>query len=223
MIRVLLIAPIPALRLGLRALLADSDAEIVGEADRLDSPDLNGAEADVIIHASASATRLDLEPDSASGAAILALTDDRPTVQALMTQTGVVWGALPLESSREELLAALHALSEGLVVSAPQFVAPQPSLREAGEHPALSEREIEVLGLLAQGKANSRSRRRWASVSTPSSSTFRPSSPSWKSPTAPRLCARACAADGWRCDLQIGGNKKIKIPYNQSTVLIFSG
>ena len=154
MIRVLLIAPIPALRLGLRALLADSDAEIVGEADRLDSPDLNGAEADVIIHASASAARLDLEPDSASGAAILALTDDRPTVQALMTQTGVVWGALPLESSREELLAALHALSEGLVVSAPQFVAPQPSLREAGEHPALSEREIEVLGLLAQGMAN---------------------------------------------------------------------
>ena len=154
MIRVLLIAPIPALRLGLRALLADSDVEIVGEADRLDSPDLSGAEADVIIHASASAARLDLEPDSATGAAILALTDDRPTVQALMTQTGIAWGALPLESSREELLAAIHALSEGLVVSAPQFVAPQPSLREAGEHPALSEREIEVLGLLAQGMAN---------------------------------------------------------------------
>lgn len=153
MIRVLLIAPIPALRLGLRALLADSDVEIVGEADRLDSPDLSEAEADVIVHASASAARLDLGPDSASGAAVLALTEDRPTVQAL-AKMGVVWGALPLEASREELLAALHALSEGLVVSAPQFVNTQPMPREGDDHPALSEREIEVLGLLAQGKAN---------------------------------------------------------------------
>lgn len=153
MIRVLLIAPIPALRLGLRALLADSDVEIVGEADRLDSPDLSDAEADVIVHASASAARLDLEPDSASGAAVLVLTEDRPTVQAL-AQTGVVWGALPLEASREELLAALHALSEGLVVSAPQFVSAQSTPREGDNYPTLSEREIEVLGLLAQGKAN---------------------------------------------------------------------
>ncbi len=153
MIRVLLIAPIPALRLGLRALLADSDMEIVGEADRLDSPDLSDAEADVIIHASASASRLDLGPDSTSGAAVLALTEDRPTVQAL-AKMGVVWGALPLEASREELLAALHALSEGLVVSTPQFINTQPMPREGDDHPALSEREIEVLGLLAQGKAN---------------------------------------------------------------------
>ena len=153
MIRVLLIAPIPALRLGLRALLADSDVEIVGEADRLDSPDLSDAEADVIVHASASAARLDLEPDSASGAAVLVLTEDRSTVQAL-AQTGVVWGALPLEASREELLAALHALSEGLVVSVPQFVSAQSTPREGDDYPTLSEREIEVLGLLAQGKAN---------------------------------------------------------------------
>lgn len=153
MIRVLLIAPIPALRLGLRALLANSDVEIVGEADRLDSPDLSDVEADVIVHASASATRLDLEPDSDTGSAILALTEDRPTVQAL-AQMGGVWGALPLEASREELLAALHALSEGLVVSAPQFVNAQPAPPEGDAYPALSEREIEVLGLLAQGKAN---------------------------------------------------------------------
>lgn len=153
MIRVLLIAPIPALRLGLRALLADSDVEIVGEADRLDSPDLSDAEADVIVHASASAIRPDLGSDSDSGAAVLVLTENRPTVQAL-AQTGVVWGALPLEASREELLAALHALSEGLVVSAPQFVNAQPASHEEDGYPALSEREIEVLGLLAQGKAN---------------------------------------------------------------------
>jgi DNA-binding NarL/FixJ family response regulator len=151
--RVLLIAPIPALRLGLRALLSDSPVEIVGEADRLDSPELTEAEADVVIHASASASLLDLGADSASGAAILALTGDRPTVQAL-ARSGGAWGALPLDSSREELLAAIHALSEGLVVSAPQFINAQPSLPEDSQLPPLSEREIEVLGLLAQGKAN---------------------------------------------------------------------
>lgn len=153
MIRVLLIAPIPALRLGLRALLADSDVQIVGEAERLDSPDLSDAEADVIIHASASATSLDLGPDSVSGAAILALTGDRPTLQAL-ARAGNVWGALPLDSSREELLAALHALDQGLVVSAPQFINARPARSGDSAHPALSEREIEVLGLLALGGAN---------------------------------------------------------------------
>ena len=65
-----------------------------------------------------------------------------------------IWGALSLESSREEVLAAIHALSEGLVVSAPQFINARPVSREDSELPALSEREIEVLGLLAQGKAN---------------------------------------------------------------------
>jgi DNA-binding NarL/FixJ family response regulator len=151
--RVLLIAPIPALRLGLRALLADSDVQIVGEADRLDSPDLSDAEVDVVIHASASASFLDLGPDSVPGAAILALTEDRPTIQAL-ARAGGAWGALPLETSREELLAAIHALAEGLVVSAPQFINARPARSDDSAHPALSEREIEVLGLLAQGRAN---------------------------------------------------------------------
>jgi DNA-binding NarL/FixJ family response regulator len=150
--RVLLIAPIPALRLGLRALLADSDVQIVGEAERLDSPDLSEAEADVIIHASASASLPDLGLDSATGAASLLLTDHQPSVQVL-SRAGGAWGALPLDASREELIAAIHALAEGLVVSAPQFINARPA-RESSEHPALSEREIEVLGLLALGRAN---------------------------------------------------------------------
>ncbi len=153
MTRVLLIAPSPALRLGLRALLADSDIEIIGEANRLDSPDLTDAEAEVVIYASASASVLNIKSDFAQGEAILVLTEDRPTVQAL-SRLGGVWGALPLEASREELLAAIHALAEGLVVSAPQFININPTRRDNAEFPPLSEREIEVLGLLAQGMAN---------------------------------------------------------------------
>ncbi len=151
--RVLLIAPSPALRLGLRALLADSDIEIIGEANRLDSPDLTDAEADVVIYASASAPVLNIKSVFAQGTAILVLTEDRPTVQAL-SRSGGVWGALPLEVSREELLAAIHALANGLVVSVPQFINPRPIRRDNSELPPLSEREIEVLGLMAQGMAN---------------------------------------------------------------------
>lgn len=153
MTRVLLVAPIPALRLGLRALLADSEVEIIGEANRLDSPDLIDAETEVILYASASASLPDLETGPAQEAAFLLLTDDPSMVRMLMRRRGA-WGALPLEVSREELLAAIHALSEGLVVSAAHFLNGRSAPREESESPALSEREIEVLGLLAQGLAN---------------------------------------------------------------------
>ncbi len=153
MIRVLLVAPIPALRLGLRALLADSEVEIIGEANRLDSPDLIDTEAEVVIYASASASLPDLEAGPLQGAAFLLLTDDASTVQALMRRRGT-WGALPLEASREELLAAVRALAEGLIVSAAHFLNGRIVSPGESDSPALSEREVEVLGLLAQGLAN---------------------------------------------------------------------
>lgn len=157
MTRVLLIAPIPAMRLGLRALLAESGLEVVGEADRLDSPDLADADADVLIYASSSGSLPDLEADSVKGAAFLLLTDD-PAVVPSLTRLPQPWGVLPLESSREEMLAALGALTEGLIVGAQPLMAalldPRTLSRADAENPPLSEREIEVLGLLAQGLAN---------------------------------------------------------------------
>jgi DNA-binding NarL/FixJ family response regulator len=157
--RVLLVAPIPALRLGLRALLDDSEIEIVGEADRLDSPDFLDAEADVLIYASASAPLPDLKMDGAvpyaklQGTALLLLSDDPPGFQSL-ARSRAAWGALPLESSREELIAAIQALSQGLIVGTAQFFQPRSFGQMDSETVPLSERETEVLGLLAQGLAN---------------------------------------------------------------------
>ena len=157
MTRVLLIAPIPALRLGLRALLADSELELIGEADRLDSPDLIDAEAEVVIYASASAAFPAGLAGTVPGAAILLLTDDRSAIPAL-ARTSPAWGVLSLDSSREELLAAVHALSQGLIVGAPPLLGsllkPFSTSAEDLEAPPLSERELEVLGLLASGLAN---------------------------------------------------------------------
>ncbi len=149
MTRVLLVAPIPALRLGLRALLADTGVEIVGEADRLDSPEFSELEAEVLIYASTSAPPSDLR---AEGTALLLLNDDPPGLASLSRIPGA-WGLLPLEASREELTAAIHALSEGLVVGTARFFQARPPAAN-GETLPLSDREMEVLGLLAQGLAN---------------------------------------------------------------------
>jgi DNA-binding NarL/FixJ family response regulator len=157
MTRVLLIAPIPAMRLGLRALLADAGLEIVGEADRADSPELIDADADVVIHASASATFPRPEADSVKQAAFLLLTDDPAALPAL-ARLPQAWGVLPLEAARDELLAAVHALAQGLIVGAGplmrSLLEPGPRPLEDSESPPLSDRETEVLGLLAQGLAN---------------------------------------------------------------------
>ncbi|MGE5251807.1 MAG: helix-turn-helix domain-containing protein [Bacteroidota bacterium] len=152
----LLVAPIRALRLGLRALLADSGIEIAGEADRLHTPDLMDLEADVIIYAPASGSFPELKQNAVAPAGttpVLFLSDDPPGLQSLALSPSA-WGALPLECTREELIAAVQALSQGLIAGAPRFFQPRPLAHADGEAAPLSEREMEVLGLLARGLAN---------------------------------------------------------------------
>jgi DNA-binding NarL/FixJ family response regulator len=72
-----------------------------------------------------------------------------------------VWGILPLEASAEELLAAVRALHEGLLVGSPALVEPLITRLSGREHEELEPlpepltgRETEVLQLLAQGLGN---------------------------------------------------------------------
>jgi DNA-binding NarL/FixJ family response regulator len=140
-IRVLLNIPSPALRAGLRALLAsDTRIEVMS-----DSPEEEN-EADVVI---TSASAVSLEDSSSVG--ILFLGDEQVNVEE-MKRAHRVWGVLPTEASAEELIAAVHALSQGLVVGAPELMFE--SENEPLERGPLTERESEVLGLLARGLAN---------------------------------------------------------------------
>ena len=141
MIRVLLRVPSPALRAGLAALIS-SDGTIRVVNDSMDEDN----EADVII-ASASAVSLE-DPPSAG---ILFLSDRRLSVRE-MKRLNRVWGVLPNDASAEELIAAIHALSKGLVVGTPALLFE--SEGEPIEQGPLTERESEVLGLLAKGLAN---------------------------------------------------------------------
>lgn len=148
MIRVLLSVSSPALRAGLRALLSsDKTIKVVAAPDSLDEQN----EADVIITSASVASLLNNETDSASSAGILLLSDDQPNVQE-MRRSFRVWGVLPTDSSAEELNAAIHALSQGLIVGTPALLFESES--EPLERGPLTERELEVLGLLAKGLAN---------------------------------------------------------------------
>ena len=146
MIRVLLKLSSPALRAGLQALLA-SDKTIKVVNDSLDEEN----EVDVIITSTSFASLSDLEPALPPSAAILLLSDDQPHVEE-MKRSSRVWGILPTDSSAEELTAAIHALSQGLIVGAPHLLFESES--EPIERGPLTERELEVLGLLSRGLAN---------------------------------------------------------------------
>jgi DNA-binding NarL/FixJ family response regulator len=145
-IRVQLDVSSPALRAGLRALLSsDNTIKIIN--DSLDED----AEADVVITSASHVSFSNHEVSDTSSAATLLLSDDPLNVRE-MRRFSRVWGILPTESSAEELTAAIHALSQGLIVGTSTLLFE--SENEPLSHGPLTDRESEVLGLVAKGLAN---------------------------------------------------------------------
>lgn len=164
MIRVAVIAPTPAIRSGLRALLnAADDIEVVVEAVSLAAPAACPPDTDVVVVAVETPDTLAFDgglgqlPDYAG---LLVLSGDAGEMRTLLNLAPRPWGWLTLDASEEELATAVRALHEGLVVLAPglvQSLASRRLLLDEGHEPqpeTLTEREMEVLELLAQGLAN---------------------------------------------------------------------
>jgi DNA-binding NarL/FixJ family response regulator len=130
----------------LRALLSsDNTIRVVNDSLNEES------EADVVITSASYASIANNGLDPASSVATLFLSDDQPNVRAI-TRSLRVWGVLPTDASAEELTAAVHALSQGLIVGTPTLLFESES--EPLSHGPLTDRESEVLGLLAKGLAN---------------------------------------------------------------------
>ena len=163
MIRILILAPTLAVRAGLRALLSeDQRLEVAAEAATLAELEGLPPEIDVIVSVAGAAAIQDLEDYTLGldpAPALLLLTDDPQDAQELPGMILRAWGLLSLDSSEGELIAAIQALNEGLLVSAPSLN--QPLVEQNFSAPPddlvvdeLTDREVELLELLADGLAN---------------------------------------------------------------------
>jgi DNA-binding NarL/FixJ family response regulator len=174
-IQVMIVAPSQAMRAGLRSLLSgDAELTITREAASLAGVGTHTwREVDVLIKADAvnglAASLSELQaslPGSEPFPALLLLSDEAASIGDLTGLPLRAWGILPVDASTEELIAAVHALHEGLIVAAPHLfshlLASRPQAGEVlafntadqAQIEALTARETEVLQLLAQGLAN---------------------------------------------------------------------
>ncbi|MEK6753947.1 MAG: response regulator transcription factor [Chloroflexota bacterium] len=157
MIRVTIVSPNHALRVGLREMLnGHSKINVVGEAVNLESVDEN--ETEVVVLASVSSVSLQ---NGKKEYAILFLADDVDSVRSLLNSKVQTWGVLSAEATEDELVAGVLAVGEGLWVGAPGLVGEWMRFPRAGESSGddsliepLTAREKEVLQLMAQGLAN---------------------------------------------------------------------
>jgi DNA-binding NarL/FixJ family response regulator len=156
LVRVTIVSPNSALRIGLRELLSrQPDFQIVGEAVDLDR--VNDIETEVVVLASVSFVRLAEKINFG----ILFLTDDIESVRSMLNGNIHAWGVLSADATEDELVAGVRAVGEGLWVGAPglvksliRFAGSRESLGEDSLIEPLTAREKEVIQLMAQGLAN---------------------------------------------------------------------
>jgi DNA-binding NarL/FixJ family response regulator len=161
MTQVLIAAPTPALRAGLRALLGHPDIEIIGETTSLAAETLAG---DVVVVGDAELLLgLDAGALDAGRPALVVLADDERPLVRLRALAPSGWGIVPRDASASEIQAAVASAAQGLAVMQPALLERLGAPRQGvvagdgagalGSEP-LTPREQEVLELLSQGLPN---------------------------------------------------------------------
>ncbi|MCS7056624.1 MAG: response regulator transcription factor [Thermoflexales bacterium] len=161
--RVFIIASTPALRAGLRAMLAQAapEWEVIGAASAVAS-DPNAPKADLFLVADLD--QLDLLPAVLSrerDQSVVLLADDAAAVPALRALPLRGWSVVPADASAEELHAAALAALQGMVAlpaqMADQLAATSATAwrialpDETATKPLLTPREAEVLEWVSRG------------------------------------------------------------------------
>lgn len=161
-LRLGVVAPTPALRAGLSALLNDihAVAEVYDFGAVPEFSFLN-SDLDLLLIVPGPGVDQTSIQDNASlqEIPVLFLVDDGGGLEGYFPDFGGrVWGVLSLEAVPEELEAAINALAAGLVVGLPTIINPRlrdvPVSLDENLIDPLTDREMEVLQLLAKGRSN---------------------------------------------------------------------
>jgi len=169
-IRALVAAGSPVVRAGLEALLTRSAsvAIVAITSGETLADDIETHEPQVVLYAVDArdeaaptiATRIALSPDALSRTPAFVLLADAPTAAwAAEALRGGARGVLPRDATPDEIIAALEAAAVGLVTLPADLAIGVASASRAARSPTaptqpLTRREVEVLGMLAEGLAN---------------------------------------------------------------------
>lgn len=154
MIRVYILAPTLMARTGLRAIVEENGARVVGDGDGSAMPDLT--EADVVLVNGDELLEAVAGAVTEGGArALVVIAEDDRSIRTLQELSLRGWGILTPDAAPGELEAAVAAVARGLVVlprSLTERVLHSTAAEDLDE--PLTNREREVLELLAQGLSN---------------------------------------------------------------------
>ena len=150
MVRVRLSVASPALRAGLKAILAEDPqiALLEGNEDYTDVPGEPRAPDVVVVTSVPSDWDSGRITAALEQSAVLMLQDEAVDLRQFKRP----WGILPLDASAEELCAAIHALAAGLIVGTGSLFSLSAATRQLPG--PLTDREVQILGLLSRGLAN---------------------------------------------------------------------
>lgn len=159
---VCVVAPSPALLAGLHSLLSNIESiESIYDLSSLDEIDPYIANTDILVLTPGFGSNIELREvlDNSPGMAVLIMVaDDYDQNRIIAASLDHTWGVLPLEASGEQIEAAIQAIAAGLSVGMPSLL--NLPLVDSGVGmdmqivDPLTDREMEVLQLLAQGLAN---------------------------------------------------------------------
>lgn len=163
MTRLYIVARTPMIRAGLRQMLTSGEMEVSGESASLTEIDGGLDGVDVLVVGDTEMLEYaarSVVGDGALGIVVLS-GDDRP-VEALDALPLRGWGIVPPDAPASELVAAVEAVGQGMVVLSLPVVKrlltqPAGSVQAMGAEPLqepLTARELEVLSLLSQGLPN---------------------------------------------------------------------
>ena len=148
-------------RAGLEALITQTGSFTVAGSVHPDllAEQIRELEPDIVLVESRRGQEGTLEPLFRSGPAFVWLVEQEDAAAITAGLRSGLRAALPHNASAEEITAAIEAASHGLVVLHPDILASldrtEPIRKPAGElDGSLTSREIEVLGMLAEGLAN---------------------------------------------------------------------